>query len=290
MKGIILAGGTGSRLFPLTKAISKQLLPVYDKPMIYYPISTLIMAGITKILIISTPQDLPAFKRLLGDGSRIGIKLSYAEQIKPEGIAQAFVIGKKFISDESIVLILGDNIFYGQGFNNLLQKAKDAIDQHNKASIFAYNVVNPSRYGVVEFDSDENILSIQEKPENPKSKYAVSGLYFYPNSVVKIASKIKPSKRGELEITSVNNSFLKNNKLVLQKIQKGCVWLDTGTIESLAEAGELIKVLEKRQGYKIGCIEESALEMGLITKKDVKSIALQMSNSEYGNYLLKISR
>ncbi len=288
MKGIILAGGRGSRLFPITLGISKQLLAVHDKPMIYYPISTLINSGIKDILIISTPQHLPLFKTLLGDGSKLGIRFNYLEQVKPNGIAEAFLIGEKFIGNDSVCLILGDNIFYGYDFFNLLNKAKLNAEINGVATIFGYNVINPERYGVIEFDDKSKIISIEEKPKNPKSNYAVSGLYFYPNSVIKIAKKIKPSKRGELEITSVNNYFLSQNKINLEKISSGNAWLDTGTHDSLSEASHLIKAIESREGIKIGCIEESSLKMGFISKNQVFELAKELKMTDYGKYLMKI--
>lgn len=287
MKGIILAGGSGTRLYPITKGVSKQLLPIYDKPMIYYPISALIKAGISEILIISTPLDLPGFQRLLGDGSKLGLKFYYAEQPTPDGLAQAFIIGKDFIGNDSVCLVLGDNIFYGHGFKQLLLKAKKNVEEDNNATVFGYYVTDPQRYGVAEFDENNKVLSIQEKPNNPKSNYAVVGLYFYPNSVIKIAESIKPSDRGELEITSVNQEYLNNDKLMLNIMGRGYAWLDTGTHDSLTEAGEFVKTLEKRQGLKIGCIEENCLEEGFITKEAVEQIGEELSKTEYGKYLKK---
>lgn len=288
MKGIILAGGRGSRLFPITLGVSKQLLAVHDKPMIYYPISTLINSGIKDILIISTIQHLPLFKTLLGDGSKLGIRFTYLEQANPNGIAEAFLIGEKFIGNDSVCLILGDNIFYGHDFFNLLHNAKLNAEINGFATIFGYNVINPERYGVIEFDKNSKIISIEEKPKNPKSNYAVSGLYFYPNSVIKIAKKIKPSKRGELEITSVNNYFLSQKKIKLEKISSGNAWLDTGTHDSLTEASHLIRAIEKREGIKIGCIEESSLKMGFISKNQVFELAEELKMTDYGKYLMKI--
>ncbi len=288
MKGIVLAGGSGSRLYPITKGVSKQLLPIFDKPMVYYPISTLMLAGIRDILIISTPADLPAFKRLLGDGSEYGVNFEYAEQPSPDGLAQAFIIGEDFIGDDSVCLILGDNIFYGQSFRLMLQQAVEDTENQNQATIFGYYVNDPERYGVVEFDENRKVLSIEEKPVEPKSGYAVVGLYFYPNSVVDIAKKIKPSERGELEITTVNDNYLKLKQLNLQILGRGFAWLDTGTHDSLSEASTFIEVLEKRQGLKIACIEEIAWSNGWITKEDLKRIAEPMKKNQYGQYLLKI--
>tara|TARA_B100000575_G_C23126442_1_gene652693 strand:+ start:449 stop:1330 length:882 start_codon:yes stop_codon:yes gene_type:complete len=287
MKGIVLAGGSGTRLYPITKGVSKQLLPIYDKPMIYYPISALIQAGIREILIISTPEDLPGFKRLLGDGSKLGISFSFVEQPSPDGIAQAFIIGKDFIKDESVCLVLGDNIFYGYGFNDLLNQARKNVEIDGKATVFGYYVNDPERYGVAEFDNFGKVLSIEEKPSNPKSNYAVVGLYFYPNSVVEIAENIKPSARGELEITSVNEEFLNRSQLMVNLMERGYAWLDTGTHDSLAEAGEFVKALEKRQGLKIGCIEESCLEQGFITKSEAIKLGKDLMKTEYGQYLIK---
>ena len=287
MKGIILAGGSGTRLYPITKGLSKQLLPIYDKPMIYYPISALIQAGIREILIISTPVDLPAFERLLGDGSQIGLSFSYAEQPSPDGLAQAFIIGKDFIGEDSVCLVLGDNIFYGYGFEDLVKQARKNVEENQKATVFGYYVNDPERYGVAEFDSNGNVLSIEEKPKNPKSNYAVVGLYFYPNSVVKVAKKIKPSARGELEITSVNEEYIKRSKLIVKIMGRGYAWLDTGTHDSLSEASEFVKALEKRQGLKIGCIEENSLEQGFISKEKAIRLGEDLSKTEYGLYLIK---
>ena len=287
MKGIILAGGSGTRLYPITKGISKQLLPVYDKPMIYYPLSVLMLAGIQEILIISTPEDLPNFQKLLNDGSELGLKLSYKEQPSPDGLAQAFIIGEEFIGNDDVCLVLGDNIFYGSGFSGMLKNAKENILM-GKSTVFGYYVKDPERSGVAEFDNKGNVISIEEKPKNPKSNYAVSGLYFYPNSVIKVAKKIKPSKRGELEITSVNNYFLSQNKINLEKISSGNAWLDTGTHDSLSEASHLIKAIESREGIKIGCIEESSLKMGFISKNQVFELAKELKMTDYGKYLMKI--
>lgn len=288
MKGIVLAGGSGTRLYPITKAVSKQLLPIYDKPMVYYPISTLMHAGIRDILIISTPQDLPAFKRLLGDGNNFGVKFTYAEQPSPDGLAQAFVIGREFIGDDSVCLVLGDNIFHGSGFSSILGDAVKTVIEDNKATVFGYWVNDPERYGVVEFDKKGNCVSIEEKPEYPKSNYAVVGLYFYPNNVVEIASKSKPSARGEYEITTVNQEYLKNNKLNVKTLPRGFAWLDTGTHDSLAEASIYVEVLEKRQGLKIACLEGIAYRKGWISKEKILEIASQISNNQYGKYLLKV--
>ena len=286
MKGIVLAGGSGTRLYPITKGVSKQLLPVYDKPMIYYPISVLIQAGIKEILIISTPEDLPGFERLLGDGSKLGLNFSYAKQPSPDGLAQAFIIGKEFIGNDSVCLVLGDNIFYGYGLEELVKKAKSNVETHVQANVFGYYVNNPKRYGVVEFDKSGEALSVEEKPTVPKSNYAVVGLYFYPNSVIEIAENIKPSQRGELEITSVNEEYLKRSELEVNLMGRGFAWLDTGTHDSLAEAGEFVKALEKRQGLKIGCIEENCLEQGFISKKEAILIGQELSMTEYGQYLI----
>lgn len=288
MKGIVLAGGSGSRLHPITKGLSKQLLPVYDKPMIYHPLSVLMLAGIRDILIISTPHDLPSFKKLLGDGKNLGLELSYAEQPSPDGLAQAFLIGEKFIKNDSVCLILGDNIFYGNGFSNILGEAKEKVD-NGFASVFGYHVSDPERYGVVEFNKNLEAISIEEKPKNPKSNYAVTGLYFYPNSVVEIAKNIKPSKRGELEITSVNESYLLNSKLKVNLLDKGFAWLDTGTHNSLSEAGDLIKTIENRQGLKIACIEEIAYKKGFINKTQLKKLGQNSSKSNYFSYLKKLA-
>lgn len=288
MKGIILAGGSGTRLYPLTSGVSKQLLPIYDKPMIYYPLSVLIRAGIREILIISTPQDLPLFKRMLGSGQRIGVKLSYAEQPKPEGIAQAFVIAEEFIDGDDVCLILGDNIFYGYGLSDLLDSAKCTVEKEQKAVIFGYNVSNPSRYGVVAFDKSGNAISIEEKPAHPKSNYAVVGLYFYPSRVVEIAKNIKPSARGELEITTVNQRFLEENNLKVEVMGRGFAWLDTGTHASLLEASQFVETIENRTGLKIGCVEEEAYKKGYISKENLQKMVQSFSNSNYGRYLLAI--
>jgi len=288
MKGIVLAGGSGTRLYPITKGISKQLLPIYDKPMVYYPISALMLAGIKDILIISTPQDLPGFKRLLGDGSEYGVNFHYAEQPSPDGLAQAFIIGEDFIGDDCVCLVLGDNIFYGQGFRPMLVKAVENAEQHNKATVFGYFVNDPERYGVAEFDKEGNVLSIEEKPAKPKSSYAVVGLYFYPNSVVEIAKNIKPSARGELEITTVNQEYLKKQSLKVQQLGRGFAWLDTGTHESLSEASTFVEVIEKRQGLKIACLEEIAYKTGWINRDDILRLAESMKKTEYGQYLLNL--
>ncbi len=288
MKGIVLAGGSGTRLYPITKGVSKQLLPIYDKPMVYYPISTLMMAGIRDILIISTPQDLPGFKRLLGDGSDFGVNLSYAEQPSPDGLAQAFIIGREFIGNDSVCLVLGDNIFHGAGFSAVLKEAVKSAEEENKATVFGYWVDDPERYGVAEFDDDGNCLSIEEKPEHPKSNYAVVGLYFYPNKVVDVAAHIKPSARGELEITTVNQEFLADGELKVQTLPRGFAWLDTGTHDSLAEASIYVEVLEKRQGLKIGCLEGIAFRQGWISADRLREVAQPMIKNEYGRYLLKI--
>ncbi len=288
MKGIVLAGGSGTRLYPITRGVSKQLIPIYDKPMIYYPLSALMLAGIRDILIISTPVDLPAFKRLLGDGSDYGIHLTYAEQPRPEGLAQAFIIGEKFIEDDEVCLILGDNIFYGHGFPEMMKEAVANAEKNQLATVFGYYVNDPERYGVVEFDENEKVLSIEEKPEDPKSHYAVVGLYFYPNSVVEVAKKIKPSARGELEITTVNQEFLKTNQLRVQLFGRGFAWLDTGTHDSLSEASTFIEVIEKRQGLKIACLEEIAWRNGWIDNNKLKRQGASMKNNPYGQYLLEL--
>ena len=287
MKGIVLAGGSGTRLFPITKGVSKQLLPIYDKPMIYYPISVLIKAGIREILIISTPHDLPGFKKLLGDGSKLGLRFKYAEQPSPDGLAQAFIIGKDFIGNDNVCLVLGDNIFYGHGLDGLLKSARENVEQENKATIFGHYVNDPHRYGVVDFDDSGNAHSIIEKPTNPISNFAVVGLYFYPNSVIDVAEKVKPSKRGELEITSVNQFYLNEKLLKVEVLGRGYAWLDTGTHDSLSEAGEFVKTLEKRQGLKIACVEENCLEQGFINKEDALRLGSELSKTEYGQYLTK---
>ena len=288
MKGIILAGGSGSRLYPITKGISKQLLPVYDKPMVYYPLSVLMLAGIRDILVISTPQDLPSFRRLLGDGQSYGIRLSYAEQPSPGGLAQAFLIGKSFIGEDSVCLVLGDNIFYGQGFTKMLQDAVKASEQEGKATIFGYYVNDPERYGVAEFDEEGKVKSIEEKPSHPASNYAVVGLYFYPNRVVNIAASITPSQRGELEITDVNRVFLEQDILQMKLLGRGFAWLDTGTHDSLSEASTCIEVIEKRQGLKLACLEEIAFRKGWIGKEQLEVLAEPMKKNQYGQYLLNL--
>ncbi|MCQ2173678.1 MAG: glucose-1-phosphate thymidylyltransferase RfbA [Bacteroidales bacterium] len=289
MKGIVLAGGSGTRLYPITRGVSKQLLPVYDKPMIYYPLSVLMLAGIREILIISTPQDLPAFRRLLGDGSDYGLRLEYAEQPSPDGLAQAFLIGRDFIGDDSVCLVLGDNIFYGAGFTEMLQEAVRSAGEDSRATIFGYRVSNPERYGVAEMDADGNCLSIEEKPARPKSNYAVVGLYFYPNRVVKVAGEVKPSARGELEITSVNQRFLEDGQLRVQPLGRGFAWLDTGTHDSLSEASNYVEVIEKRQGLMISCLEGIAYEKGWIDRKKLLELARPMSQNQYGQYLIKLA-
>ena len=289
MKGIILAGGSGTRLYPLTIGQSKQLLAIHDKPMIYYPLSVLMLAGIKDVLIISTPQDLPNFKRLLSNGSQLGMNFSYEKQNQPNGIAESFIIGEEFIGNDSVCLILGDNIFYGSGFTNILKKSVEDVEKNKKAKIFGYYVNNPSRYGVVENDKNGNVISLEEKPRNPKSNYAVVGLYFYPNNVIKTAKNIKPSDRGELEITSVNNSFLKNKSLIVQLFDKNFTWLDSGTHESMLEASNYIHTIEKRTGLKIACIEEIAYRLGYINKKKFNYIIDYIGNNQYGGYLKKIN-
>lgn len=288
MKGIVLAGGSGTRLFPITKGVSKQMLPIYDKPMVYYPISVLMLAGIREILIISTPEDLPGFKRLLGDGSDYGVEFTYAEQPSPDGLAQAFIIGEDFIGKDSACLVLGDNIFYGSNFSTLLSDAVKEAEKEDKATVFGYWVNDPERYGVAEFDEKGNCLSIEEKPQEPKSNYAVVGLYFYPNKVVNVAKNIKPSARGELEITTVNQEFLKERKLKVQTLGRGFAWLDTGTHDSLSEASNFVEVLEKRTGLKIACLEEIAFSKGWITKEKIQDLAKPMIKNLYGQYLLRL--
>ena len=289
MKGIVLAGGSGTRLYPITKGVSKQLIPIFDKPMVYYPISVLMLAGIRDILIISTPQDLPGFKRLLGDGSDFGVNFSYAEQPSPDGLAQAFIIGEEFIGDDSVCLVLGDNIFHGSGFSAMLQAAVETAEKDAKATVFGYRVNDPERYGVVEFAEDGSCKSIEEKPEHPKSNYAVVGLYFYPNKVVDVAKHIKPSKRGELEITTVNQQFLDDKELMVQTLGIGFAWLDTGTHDSLSEASTYIEVLEKRTGLKVACLEGIALKKGWITPEHLLELAEPMKKNQYGQYLIKLA-
>lgn len=288
MKGIVLAGGSGTRLYPITKGISKQLIPIFDKPMIYYPISVLMLAGIRDILIISTPDDLPGFRRLLGDGSDMGVRFSFAEQPSPDGLAQAFIIGADFIGTDDVCLVLGDNIFYGSGFSGMLRQCVDNVEKDGKATVFGYYVNDPERYGVAEFDAKGNCLSIEEKPKQPKSNYAVVGLYFYPNSVVEIARNIKPSERGELEITSVNQEYLRRGQLKVQTLQRGFAWLDTGTHDSLSEASTFIEVIEKRQGLKVACLEEIAYRKGWITREQLRRLAEPMMKNDYGKYLMNI--
>ncbi|MBU3838544.1 MAG: glucose-1-phosphate thymidylyltransferase RfbA [Candidatus Phocaeicola faecigallinarum] len=288
MKGIVLAGGSGTRLYPITKGVSKQMLPIFDKPMIYYPISVLMLAGIREILIISTPYDLPGFKRLLGDGTEFGVKFEYAEQPSPDGLAQAFIIGEKFIGDDSACLVLGDNIFHGAGFSGMLKEAVRMAEEEKKATIFGYWVKDPERYGVAEFDKEGNCLSIEEKPEKPKSNYAVVGLYFYPNKVVEVAKSIKPSARGELEITTVNQRFLEDGELMVETLGRGFAWLDTGTHDSLSEASTYIEVLEKRTGLKIACLEGIAYRKGWIDKEQMRKNALPMLKNQYGQYLMEL--
>ena len=288
MKGIVLAGGSGTRLYPITKGVSKQMLPIYDKPMIYYPISVLMLAGIRDILIISTPHDLPGFRRLLGDGSDYGVRFEYAEQPSPDGLAQAFIIGEEFVGNDSVCLVLGDNIFHGTGFGPMLKEAVRAAEEDSKATVFGYWVSEPQRYGVAEFDKEGNCISIEEKPKEPKSNYAVVGLYFYPNKVVDIAKQIRPSARGELEITTVNQNFLSDGELKVKTLERGFAWLDTGTHDSLSEASTFIEVIEKRQGLKIGCLEDIAFRQGWISEERLRAVAAPMAKNQYGQYLLRI--
>ena len=288
MKGIVLAGGSGTRLYPITKGISKQLLPIFDKPMVYYPISALMMAGIREVLIISTPQDLPSFRRLLGTGEELGMVFSYAEQPQPNGLAEAFIIGREFVGDDDVCLVLGDNIFHGAGFEDILRKAAQRTEEERRATVFGYRVDRPERYGVVEFDSEGHAISIEEKPQNPRSEYAVTGLYFYPNSVLDIAAKVTPSARGELEITSVNQTYLERGELNVEILDRGFAWLDTGTHDSLAEASIFVEVIEKRQGQKIACLEEIAWRNGWITREELHRLAEPMRANQYGQYLLKL--
>ena len=290
MKGIILAGGSGTRLYPITKGVSKQLVPIYDKPMIYYPLSVLMLSGIKEILIISTPMDLPRFKDLFGDGSDLGLRFEYVEQPSPDGLAQAFILGEDFIGDDDVCLVLGDNIFYGHGLTQVLAKSVKNVSQDKKATVFGYYVKDPERYGVAEFDSDGNVISIEEKPEHPKSNYAVVGLYYYPNSVIEVAKKIKPSHRGELEITDVNKAYLEQGDLKVELMGRGYAWLDTGTHESLLEASQFIQTIENRQSLKVACIEEIAYEMGYITKEKLIELAQPLKKNQYGQYLLNIAK